>query len=557
MAGPYQLLSGLAVTDDGVNWRWERTSLPYVAINDGIYVNGAWYFCSRRQDAPTNTVIQKSTDLKNWTSAVVPSRFTLKSMTYGNGKFWLVGGPTFTATAETYSSTDGTTWTLVAGSNITFDPKSVAYDPVGGVLVAAGTDISNVGKLATSPNGVTWTIRASTPSFDLNYVRAANNIVIACGGTTNMFRSVNGTTWTSINVTPGATGYAQLTSSNGTWVAINYSGGVIKSVDNGVTWSGAAATGWGTTYGLQAIAFRSQDNTFYSSGSYGLVAATTNLANAWPARTKGTMNDFNSVDQGNGRIVAAGYGAIYSSANGTNWIDVTPPNSSTINYQNVRYINGGFYVYAGTRVAYSPNGVTFQQYNAGTINDGLYNGTKFLAWRGGFTNFYTSANGTNYTVDTTLILPNIGTPWMQKFGSLYVMVDANLFGSTTFYSSTDLKNWTTNKVTWNSGQFTKPRIFQVNGKYILPRDFGTFASNDGVTWTNLDINVNAATGPFFLNGNRIYGVMAPNQANGGLLAGSDDGITWTPVSGYLDRPPGLALDSLYNGATVVDRKSVV
>jgi hypothetical protein len=74
----------------------------------------------------------------------------------------------------------GTTWTLRIGLN---HLSSVAYG--NGLFVAVGRSDAGRGTILTSPDGVTWTVRASPTSNQLNGVTYGNGLFVAVGGGCN------------------------------------------------------------------------------------------------------------------------------------------------------------------------------------------------------------------------------------------------------------------------------------------------------------------------------------------------------------------------------------
>lgn len=83
--------------------------------------------------------------------------------------------------------------------------RHVIYDSTTGLFIYVGTDLTNA-RLATSPDGITWTERtvpAGLQSLDVVY-RSSNNTLVAVGqdGSNSAFiTSTNGTTWSGSETT--------------------------------------------------------------------------------------------------------------------------------------------------------------------------------------------------------------------------------------------------------------------------------------------------------------------------------------------------------------------
>ena len=105
----------------------------------------------------------------------------------------------------------GTTWTL---RNLAYDLRSVAYG--NGTFVAVA--VREGGAILTSPDGVTWTRRASGGN-SLNGVAYGNNTLVAVGDRGTILTSTDGVNWTART---SGTGYALIgvAYGNGLFVAV-------------------------------------------------------------------------------------------------------------------------------------------------------------------------------------------------------------------------------------------------------------------------------------------------------------------------------------------------
>jgi hypothetical protein len=161
------------------------------------------------------------------------------------------------------SSPDGETWTAL-GTFTGFPISAIAYGGPAGAkkFVAVGAQPDNqpdtnygYGKIATSPDGVTWT---EVPDHPLYYggstgivsigsvVYAAGRFVAGggiggTGGTGKMAYSTDGTTWLTASGTDDSRSFTRIVYAANKFVALGYDGRVARSSD-GVNWTVAANT---------------------------------------------------------------------------------------------------------------------------------------------------------------------------------------------------------------------------------------------------------------------------------------------------------------------------
>ena len=319
----YNSEPGLAVSTNGTNWTWERTANPRMLVGDAVWGNNIWVVTTASTNSVSNTVVQASADLKNWTATELSTGRYIKRLAFGAGKFWLVG-ITNTTPAVTFTSTNGVNWSALSSSSISFDTLScVTYDATNNLLIAVGAlgFSPPIGRVMTSPDGMNWTLRLDNlTNASLRHVRAANGVAMTCGDiTTNIYRSTDAINWTRIAVASDVYDYSQFASDTTNWICMDFDGYYIRSTNNGATWGNSLNTGWNAPYYVSGAVYRTNDGRWYGSGYLGLVVSTTNFANPWTNRQSGALSDFKAIAQGAGRLVTAGTGGvIYSSPEGTN-----------------------------------------------------------------------------------------------------------------------------------------------------------------------------------------------------------------------------------------------
>ena len=228
----------------------------------------------------------------------------------------------------------------------------VAYGK--GTFVAVGD-----GVILTSPDGHTWTRRASSTANESLYLHAVaygNGTFVAVGyrnGTTTIENPVivtsrNGITWTGRTSPVTDKWLYGVTYGNGTFVAVGLDGTLLTSPD-GITWTKRALPETGATFNLYAVTYA--NGTFVAGGYSSLYFVyTVNSAIltspdgiTWTRRTLPETNKhIDGIAYGNGTFVAiASEGAIYTSPDGITWATGTLPVSSVV-FSAITYANGTF-----------------------------------------------------------------------------------------------------------------------------------------------------------------------------------------------------------------------
>jgi hypothetical protein len=239
--------------------------------------------------------------------------------------------------------------------------RSVCYG--NGLFVAVGISAS----IATSPDGINWTIRTS-PDDSWNTVCYGNGLFVALNNDT-FITSPDGINWTmgSLPVTKG-------------WRSVCYGNGLFVAVTN--TFS---------------------DNQQILTSPDGI---------NWTIRTSqitGPFFQWQSVCYGNGLFVACGVAskAMYSS-NGIDWTIITTP--TAFNWQSVCYGNGLFVAvsFGGNGIITSPDGINWTiqsipavlQFASVCYGQGLF---VTVAYNSASTpqRVMTSPDGINWTLRTT------------------------------------------------------------------------------------------------------------------------------------------------------------
>jgi photosystem II stability/assembly factor-like uncharacterized protein len=164
---------------------------------------------------------------------------------------------------------------------------------------------------------------------------------------------------------------------NSTFVAVGDFGKIVRSTDNGASWShvtsgnssgSGAYSLYGTSY-LRGVSFG--NSTFVAVGQSGKVIRSTDDGSSWDNVTSGTGDYLRGISFANSTFVAVGSGGtiIRSTDNGSSWDDVNSGTSEVL--RGITFGNNIFLAVGddGTIVKSVDNGSSWSSSSSGTTND--------------------------------------------------------------------------------------------------------------------------------------------------------------------------------------------
>jgi len=367
----------------------------------------------------------------------------------------------------------------------------------------------------------TWTWRNPLPAgVGLTEVSYLNGKFFALGNPGTLLSSTDGTNWTKLNNgTKSSAGFDGIAYGNGLFVlsggdGATYGGSVMLTSSDGINWGGYTPVN-----GYTVLTF--------ANGVFVGNASTSSDGTNWILRAVG----FSAVAYGNGIFVGVSGGAIYTSTNGTNWVQL---NLQINNYLGaVAYGNGLFVApYGGGSILTSPNGTNSWTVRASGLTTGpnqiSFGNGKFMSISADGKSFQSSTDGIHWTQS-----PPFGTNisgLFQHQGASSIAGGNGLFvaagGAGVIATSPDGTNWT--KRTSGILMSYLSGIAYGNGRYVAvgdPLDSGPIiTSPDGINWSDSlyqpgpggSGEVKCVT-----YGNGLF------VATGEFLETSPDGINWT------------------------------
>jgi hypothetical protein len=174
-----------------------------------------------------------------WTSRSTPAQGQAGAA-FGNG-VWIL--PVSNGTQVMRSTDNGVNWTTHTSSatanGVSKEWTTVAY---GNNIWVLTNGANGGGRIATSPDGITWTTRNPRNTTDSYWgITFANGVfMMTCTSDNSHGISSDGINWSFVIPPSPPTGYYQPAFANGAWFFTDQSSTAYMSFDNGVSWSSVA-----------------------------------------------------------------------------------------------------------------------------------------------------------------------------------------------------------------------------------------------------------------------------------------------------------------------------
>jgi hypothetical protein len=467
---------------------------------------------SRGENPETSAIVSVAQNAAtSWTqrTVVFPSTDDIRCSAFGNGTYVAA-----TSQGNVATSPDGVTWTLRTGVG---NYNGMTYG--NGLFVAVGAS----GSLQTSPDGVTWTSRTSNFGFSaINSVAFGNGTFVAVGQAGKIATSTNGTSWT-LQTSPIGSEIFSVGFGNGLFVFGAGNGNLYTSSNNGVSWTSRSST-----FGTSQIYGVTYGNNLYVIGGTQDKLATSPDGVTWTSRTSSFTGSFGitSVAYGaNAYVAVGGAGALATSPDGINWTQGTSGlgagSLDTVTFGNGLFLAGGINNRLSTSNA--PTGSTTLTLTDTTDLSNMVVGDTVVEVGGGADATGTITAITPGTPSITVAPPSTnwtgGSVATAKDTTVIIRPETSAIVSVAQNAAT---SWT--QQTSSFGTDNIEGIAYGNSLYVAVGASGKLATSpDATTWTQQT----SSFGP-----TQIWGVTYGNGlyvavGESGKLATSSNGTTWT------------------------------
>jgi photosystem II stability/assembly factor-like uncharacterized protein len=290
--------------DNGTSWDNETCSFLDNDFNGVTYANDTFIAAGEN-----GRLVKSTNNASSWQVSNPFSSVQINGIALGGSTLNVVG-----ASGYNYISTNnGSSWsagTRPTAGWMTLSPNGYSYyynQNLYGVSFGNSTFVAvgDYGKIVRSTdNGASWSHVTSGyysggsgahslyGTHNLRGVTFGNNTFVAVGYTGKIIRSTNdGSSWDNVTAVNSNNLYG-VTFGNGTFVAVGESGTILKSTNNGASWSNSSPGGNtlnGVTFG---------NNIFMAVGEDGRIVKSTDDGANWSSSTSGTTNDLNGVTFG-------------------------------------------------------------------------------------------------------------------------------------------------------------------------------------------------------------------------------------------------------------------
>jgi hypothetical protein len=225
-------------------------------VSNGLPLYRVRYVAGRFVTVGQDGLVASSIDGSSWQAQTLPTTNALRGIGYGFGLHVLTGDG-----GRIFVSPNGTNW-VVQNSGTTNALNGVALG--GGLLVAVGGSV-NSRVVATSTNGLDWSIPSQSGGAELRSVAYGHERFVAVSALYDFLISTNGIAWTTYRAGPTQR-WRDIAFADGYFVAVGGAGSYIMATSpDGVNWP-LNTPGGGSLRGLTH-----GNGTFVAVGDWGAV----------------------------------------------------------------------------------------------------------------------------------------------------------------------------------------------------------------------------------------------------------------------------------------------
>ena len=297
-----------------------------------------------------------------WTNVAVTGAGNLVGIDYDDGHYVAVSD-----TGTAIASTDAATWSPVTllTSNVTSDHlKAYTIDHVGTTLVAGGSVSSapyttSLGAVATSTDGVTWTMGTLPVGATPIHGFIPGTRLVGLGEAGNLYFSTNnGQTWSVLTTLSSSNGGTVGTFNAGAYTTSKYvgvgDGGFVTFSTDSTVWETGVVVKDANGNGLNLHGVAWTGTQFVAVGDSGAISTSPDGTTWSGLRTSALTGSLRSVStSSSGTIVVVGDNGIETSTDGITW---TARNASGVAaLDGVTFGNGAFVAVGGSSTVKTSN----------------------------------------------------------------------------------------------------------------------------------------------------------------------------------------------------------
>ncbi len=501
--------SVILTSTNGVNWNLESSgTLEDSVFSQVIYANNIFVAVGRDgvEDIASNALVLTSTDGINWVNTSPESRGAINGVTFGNGKFILVGQDSLGHNGELLVSTDASNWTNVTSSEFVNNILNGAtYSENKYVVVGENLTDSNASVL-TSEDTLTWQSESSGVLGEFNSIATnGTNLFVAVGqtdsGNSLISQSSDGITWNTISsISESNQNIYNINYVNGTFYS--YTGLALESYLSYV-FSSSNGTNWTT----ESFVFSDYNSGVAYNGSMFVIVGGSETNSGGHIMTsmdgvnwssKSASASLYAVTFGNGKFIAVGdlNTILVSDDNGVNWttsssgVDGSSP-IQAITFGNNKFVainNAGQALISVAGASWLAESTNFN----GKIYNITYGDGKFVAVGDFESNsvVLVSTNGIDWTVESN-ILPDSSLRGVTYGNGKFIAVGISLDGQhpPIILSSINGLNWEAEIMPHGIFNDTiLEAVSYANGQFVAVGQNGlVLYSLDGDHWTKASL----------------------------------------------------------------------